>query len=113
MPIRWVLGNPSILQPCLVGPFVGLLSLPSPLDPTLTSLLIRDRLCFPELPQERLVAGAESAGFAAHPGAASYSARTRVGSVVSAPDTASVEISSAISSGGRPFTDDCPEARGL
>ena len=100
--------NPAVLQPGLIGPFVGIFRLPRPHDPP-TRLLVRDHLSFPRLPQERLVAFTERCARPSHPIAAADAARSRVRSVVTRADATSVEVPRAVRHGGCPLPNDGPQ----
>jgi hypothetical protein len=56
----WVLGNPSMLQTCLVRPFICDFRFPGPLNPPLSSVFVGATLCLPILSEEVLVFFAES-----------------------------------------------------
>lgn len=108
---RRVLRDPSASKTGLVGPVVGVLSLPRPLDPA-GALLVRDDLCLPVLPQERLVAGAERGRFAGDTIAAGDEAGAGVGSIITSADAAAVQVGRTISGGRSPLADDGPKIEG-
>ena len=100
--------NPAVLQPGLIGPFVCILRLPRPHNPP-TSLLVRDHLSIPRLPQELLVALTERCPGPSQPLAAADGARSRKRSVVTRADAPSVEVPRAVRHGGRPLPNDGPQ----
>lgn len=66
-------------------------------------------LCFPRLPEERLVCITERRGRPREALAAADARRALVSPVVARADSTSVKILSAVRHGGCPFPDDCQE----
>ena len=111
MPVSRVPRDPPVLQSGLITPIVRLLRLPSPLNPP-GSLLVRDGLSLPVLPEERLVIWAEIRSGPGHGRASSDVFGALVGSVIASADPTSVEILRTISGSGGPFAHDRPKVEG-
>jgi hypothetical protein len=106
--IRRILRNPSVRQTGLVGPLIGVLRLPGPLDPPV-GLFVRNHLRLPVLPQERLVRAAETRGGARETVAGADVGAAGVTAVIAGTNAASVQVLGAVRLGWCPFTDDEPE----
>jgi hypothetical protein len=79
--VSWVLWYPSILQPSLVSPIICVLSLPGPLNPSIT-FLVGDDLSFPVLTHEVLVIRAKGRSIACLARTTANVGRAWVGSVI-------------------------------
>lgn len=111
LPVSRVPRDPPVLQPGLITPIVRLLRLPSPLNPP-GSLLVRDGLSLPVLPEERLVIWAEIRSRPSHSCASSDVFGALVGSIIASADSASIEILRTISCSRGPFTHDRQKVEG-
>jgi hypothetical protein len=100
--------NPAISQAGLIRPFVRILRLPRPHDPT-ARLFVRDDLSLPHLPQERLVTRTERRARPGQPRTAADARRAGIGTIVARTNATSVEVLWAVRHGGCPFSDHGPQ----
>lgn len=103
-----VLRDPSTRQTGLVGPIVGALRLPRPLNPPST-LFKGDDLGLPVLPQEGLIGGAERRSAARFARAAAHVRRAGETAVVTSTRTTTVEVLGTVRRRRRPLADNDPQ----
>ena len=109
--ISWVLWDPTIFKTSLVRPFIGDLSLPGPLNPSL-GFLIGYSLRFPILSEEFFIAFAERRSFTGKPCARTDALRPRITTVVSRAYASTVEVFSAVSGRRCPLANHYPQLSG-
>lgn len=105
-----VLWDPSIGKASFVWPFISILGLPRPLNPT-TSFFVCDYLGFPILSQESFVFVAECRSISSKTSATTNASGVGVTSIISRANTAAVKVFGTVVSCGGPLSNNGQQAR--